>query len=61
MPIAIDIFCVVVLIGLGAFFSGSETGVYRMSRFQLRLGIEQKRPSYSLLQTVLDDSQSVVL
>jgi len=60
MPIAIDIFCIAVLIGLGAFFSGSETGVYRMSRFQLRLGIEQKRPSYSLLQTVLDDSQGVV-
>ncbi len=60
MPIAIDIFCVVVLIGLGAFFSGSETGVYRMSRFQLRLGIEQKRPFYGLLQTVLDDSQGVV-
>ena len=60
MPIAIEIFCIVILIALGAFFSGSETGVYRMSRFQLRLGIQQKRPFYSLLQTVLDDSQGMV-
>ena len=60
MPIMLQFLCIAVLICLGAFFSGTETGVYRMSRFRLRLGIEQRRTFYSLLQTVLDDGQGVV-
>lgn len=60
MPITLQFLCIAVLICLGAFFSGTETGVYRMSRFRLRLGIEQHRPFYGLLQTVLDDGQGVV-
>ena len=36
------IIVVALLVLLGAFFSGTETGIYRLSRFRLRLGIEQQ-------------------
>jgi CBS domain containing-hemolysin-like protein len=49
------------LIALGGFFAGSETGVYRLSRFRLRLGIERKRPFYALLGKIMDDSPGLVL
>ena len=48
------------LIALGGFFAGSETGVYRLSRFRLRLGIERKRPFYALLGKIMDDSTGLV-
>jgi len=50
----------VLLVALGAFFGGSETGIYRLSRFRLRLGIEEKRPFYALLGKVMDDSAGLV-
>lgn len=50
----------VLLIALGAFFAGSETGIYRLSRFHLRLGIEHKKPFYALLGKVMDDSTGLV-
>lgn len=55
-----EIIAVLVLIGLGAFFSGSETGVYRLSRFRLRLGVEQKRPLYKLLSNTMSDPHGLV-
>ncbi len=48
------------LIALGAFFSGSETGIYRLSRFRLRLGIEHKKPFYALLGKAMDDSAGLI-
>jgi CBS domain containing-hemolysin-like protein len=48
------------LIALGGFFAGSETGVYRLSRFRLRLGIDRKRPFHALLGKVMDDSTGLV-
>jgi CBS domain containing-hemolysin-like protein len=50
----------VLLIVLGAFFSGSETGIYRLSRFRLRLGMEHKKPFYALLGKIMDDSAGLV-
>ena len=50
----------VLLIALGAFFSGSETGIYRLSRFRLRLGMEHKKPFYALLGKAMDDSAGLV-
>ncbi|MHC5061115.1 MAG: CNNM domain-containing protein [Planctomycetota bacterium] len=50
----------ILLIALGAFFSGSETGIYRLSRFRLRFGIEHKKPFYALLGKVMDDSTGLV-
>jgi len=50
----------VLLVALGAFFAGSETGIYRLSRFRLRLGIEHKKPFCTLLGKVMDDSAGLV-
>jgi CBS domain containing-hemolysin-like protein len=52
---------VLFFIGLGGFFAGSETGSYRLSRFSLRLGTEQKRPFYQLLSDAIQDSHGLVL
>ena len=60
MIIILQIIAVIILLSLGAFFSGSETGVYRLSRFKLRVGVEQKRPFYSLLGKLVSDSQALV-
>lgn len=60
MIIAIQIICVLILISLGAFFSGSETGVYRLSRLKLRIGIEQKRRNYKLLGRLMKDTHGLV-
>jgi putative hemolysin len=44
-----------------AFFSGSETGIYRLSRFRLRLGVEQHRPFYRQLSLAVKDGQGLIL
>jgi CBS domain containing-hemolysin-like protein len=55
-------FCIIVLLViLSAFFSGSETGFYRLSRFRLRLGVEQNRPFYATLFRLVRDGQSLVM
>lgn len=61
MVVVLQLIAMLILIALGAFFSGSETGVYRLSRFRLRLGIEHGRPFYKLLGKVVHDSQSLVV
>ena len=48
------------LILLGAFFSGTETGIYRLSKFRLRLGVEQNRKLYTLLAKAMDDSDGLI-
>ena len=60
MILTLQIIACCLLILLGAFFAGSETGVYRLSRFRLRLGIEQKRPLHSLLGNVMEDSDGLI-
>ena len=60
MLIAIQILLLIILIAFSAFFAGSETGVYRLSRFRLRLAIEQKSPFASLLGKVVSDSHALV-
>lgn len=60
MALIYQITACVLLVALGAFFGGSETGIYRLSRFRLRLGIEEKRPLYTLLGKVMDDSTGLV-
>lgn len=51
---------VVLFICLSAVYSGSETGCYRLSRFSLRLGTEQKRPFYQMLSDVMKDSHGLM-
>jgi len=52
---------VVILVGLGALFSGSETGLYQLSRLRLRLGLERKRPLFVILGRCLHDSPGLLL
>ena len=55
----------ILLIILGVFlaacFAGSETGIYCLSRFRLRLAVKQKSILASLLGKLIDDTQGVIL
>jgi CBS domain containing-hemolysin-like protein len=55
--IAVIVFFVL-LAGLSA---GSETGMYRISRLRLRLGIEKKKLSFVILGKCLHDSSGLLL
>jgi CBS domain containing-hemolysin-like protein len=45
----------------GALFSGSETGMYRLSRLRLRIGIEKKKLPFIILGRCLHDSNGLLL
>jgi putative hemolysin len=49
------------LILLGGLFSGSETGLYQLSRLRLRLGVEKKQLSFVILGRCLHDSSGLLL
>ncbi|MGD8786596.1 MAG: CNNM domain-containing protein [Phycisphaerales bacterium] len=51
----------ILLIALAGLFAGSETGLYRISRLRLRLGVEKKRLSFVILSKCLHDSSSLLL
>ena len=57
----LPITCAIVAVAASSFFSGAETGVYRISRFRLRLGIRQRRASYMILGRCLEDAHGLVL
>lgn len=61
MILVYQIAAVVLLLLLSGFFAGSETGIYRLSRFRLRLGIQEHRPFFSILDKVVKDSYGMVL
>lgn len=49
------------LVVLAGLFAGAETGLYRLSRLRLRLGVEKKRLPYVLLGRCLHDSPGLLL
>ncbi len=49
------------LVVLAGFFEGAETGIYRLSRLRLRLGVERRRWSAVLLAKVMEDSSGLLL
>jgi putative hemolysin len=51
---------VIVAVLLCAFFSGTETGIYRLSRFRLRIGLEQRRSLFGVLDKLMADSDGVI-
>jgi putative hemolysin len=55
------IFIAVLVIVLSGLFAGAETGVYRLSRLRLRLGIEKNQLSFILLGKAMHDSTSLLL
>lgn len=57
----LQILVAVLFIFLAGFFSGTETGIYRLSRLHLRVGIEQKRRFFALLGRTMHDTHSLVL
>jgi CBS domain containing-hemolysin-like protein len=61
MTVVFGILIVFILIGISGFFAGSETGIYRLSRFRLRVGVEQKLSFYSMLGEIIRDGQGLVL
>ena len=61
MIIVYQILACFILVILSAFFAGSETGVYCLSRFRLRVAIQQKLRFAELLDKVMDDSNGLVL
>ncbi|MFH1881699.1 MAG: CNNM domain-containing protein [Planctomycetota bacterium] len=58
---AVLISAVVFLIILAGLFAGAETGLYRLSRLRLRLGVEKKRLSFVILGRCLHDSSGLLL
>jgi putative hemolysin len=56
--IVLAVACFVVL---GGLFSGSETGLYQLSRLRLRLGVEKKRLPFVILGRCLHDSSGLLL
>ncbi len=57
----LSLFIAVLTILLAGFFSGAETGMYRLSRLRLRLGIEKKRLQFVMLGKIIHDSPSLLL
>lgn len=55
------VFAVVCFILLGGLFSGSETGLYQLSRLRLRLGVEKKQLPFVILGRCLHDSSGLLL
>jgi putative hemolysin len=49
------------MVVLAGLYAGSETGIYRLSRLRLRLGVEKGRWSAILLSTALHDSSGLLL
>jgi CBS domain containing-hemolysin-like protein len=61
MMIWLGLVFIVLLLAAGALFAGAETGVYRLSRFRLRLGVEHQRPAYQILSRAMHEGQSIIL
>lgn len=61
MTVVLGIVIILILTGISGFFAGSETGVYRLSRFRLRLGVERKLRFHSILAGIIKDGQGLVL
>ena len=61
MLLIYQIILVILLILISGSFAGSETAIYRLSRFRLRLAIQQKRPFSALLGKVMQDSHGLML
>ena len=61
MILLMQFILIFLLILLSAFFAGTETGIYRISRFQVRIGSEKGRPSYKMLFKILQDGQGLIL
>jgi len=60
MNLILEISVCLALIGFGAFFGGSETGVYRLSRVRLRLETKGRKGASGTLARLMEDSAGLV-
>ena len=60
MTIIPIILIIIALLMASAFLSGTETGVYRLSRFRLKLGLQQRHKLYGLLDKLMADSRGLI-
>ncbi|MCD4831757.1 MAG: CNNM domain-containing protein [Anaerohalosphaeraceae bacterium] len=60
MSMLIKILLVILSIAPAAFFAGAETGMYRLSRFYIRLGIEKNQRFFKTLGSLFDDTHGVI-
>ncbi len=60
MILIFQIIIIVCILVLAGFFAGTETGIYRVSLFRLRVGIEKKQRFAKLLGKTLADSQGLM-
>ncbi|MBC8378067.1 MAG: DUF21 domain-containing protein [Planctomycetes bacterium] len=61
MIILVQILVIAFLMALSAFFAGTETGVYRLSRLRVRIKAEQGKSSYKMLFSIIQDGQGLIL
>ncbi len=61
MMLFVQVGVIVLLLVLSAFFAGTETGVYRLSRLNLRIRAEQGKPHYKRLFAIMQDGQALIL
>ncbi len=61
MIIFLQLCLILLLLILSAFFAGTETGVYRLSRLSLRIKAEQGKPRYKRLFKIMRDGQGLIL
>lgn len=61
MDLILQISAALLCVALSGFFSGVETGIYRLSRFRLRLGLGQGKRAFRILGGVIEDSHGTVL
>jgi len=54
------ILVIVLSVVAAGLFNGAETGMYRLSRLRLRLGVEKKRLSFILLSRIMHDSPALL-
>lgn len=61
MIMLLQFILILLLILLSAFFAGTETGVYRISRLHIRVGSEKGKPLYKMLFKIMQDGQGLIL
>jgi len=56
-----SILTIILLIAAAGFFAGAETGIYKVSRLRLRLGVKKNKFSFAILAKSLSDSSGLLL
>jgi putative hemolysin len=58
--VAWELLAICIFVLFAGFYAGSETGAYRLSRFRLRIGRQQKKPFYAMLSSLMSSGHSLL-